>query len=90
MVISDSRLLMLKESPSCMQRESLPSSAMLNAGSAGTGTSVEGPACTSEKFIQSKLFIMSFLTTEYSVSDETLLRTDLFPLKFPLYNRIFT
>ena len=40
--------------------------------------------------IQSKLFITSFVTTEYSVSDENLLRTVLFLLKFPLYNRIFT
>ena len=40
--------------------------------------------------IQSKLFITSLVITEYSISDIKLLGTDLFPLKFPLYNRIFT
>ena len=40
--------------------------------------------------IQSKLFITSLVITEYSISDINLLGTDLFPLKFPLYNRIFT
>ena len=40
--------------------------------------------------IQSKLFITSFFITEYSISAIKLLGTDLFPLKFPLYNRIFT
>ena len=40
--------------------------------------------------VQSKLFITSFVITEYSISDIKLLGTDLFPLKFPLYNRIFT
>ena len=40
--------------------------------------------------IQSKLFITSLVITEYSVSDIQLLGTDLFLLKFPLYNRIFT
>ena len=28
--------------------------------------------------------------SEYSISDINMLGTDLFPLKFPLYNRIFT
>ena len=41
-------------------------------------------------FIQSKFFISSLVITEYSISDIKLLGTDLFPLKFPLYNRIFT
>ena len=41
-------------------------------------------------FVQSKLFITSLIITEYSISDIKLLGTDLFPLKFPLYNRIFT
>ena len=40
--------------------------------------------------IQSKLFITSLVITEYSISDIKLLGTDLFPLKFPLYNKIFT
>ena len=40
--------------------------------------------------VQSKLFIASLVITEYSISDINLLGTDLFPLKFPLYNRIFT
>ena len=40
--------------------------------------------------VQSKLFITSLVITEYSISDMKLLGTDLFPLKFPLYNRIFT
>ena len=40
--------------------------------------------------IQSKLFITSLVITEYSISDIKLLGTDLFLLKFPLYNRIFT
>ena len=40
--------------------------------------------------VQSKLFITSLVITEYSISDIKLLGTDLFPLKFPLYNRIFT
>ena len=40
--------------------------------------------------IQSKLFITSLAITEYSISDKKLLGTDLFRLKFPLYNRIFT
>ena len=43
-----------------------------------------------ENNIQSKLFITSLVITEYSVSDINLLGTHLFPLKFPLYNRIFT
>ena len=42
------------------------------------------------KQLQSKLFITSLVITEYSISDINLLGTDLFPLKFPLYNRIFT
>ena len=40
--------------------------------------------------IQSKLFITSLVITEYLISDINMLGTDLFPLKFPLYNRIFT
>ena len=40
--------------------------------------------------IQSKLFITSLVITEYLISDIKLLGTDLFLLKFPLYNRIFT
>ena len=40
--------------------------------------------------LQSKLFIRSLFITEYSLSDINLQRTDLFQLKFPLYNRIFT
>ena len=40
--------------------------------------------------IQSYIFISSFFITEYSLSDINLQGTDLFPLKFPLYNRIFT
>ena len=40
--------------------------------------------------VQSKLFITSLFVTEYSLSDINLQGTDLFPLKFPLYNRIFT
>ena len=40
--------------------------------------------------MQSKLFITSLVITEYSISDINLLGTDLFPFKFPLYNRIFT
>ena len=40
--------------------------------------------------IQSKLFITSLVITEYSISDIKLLGTDLFPSKFPLYNRVFT
>ena len=40
--------------------------------------------------LQSKLFITYLVITEYSISDIKLLGTDLFPLKFPLYNRIFT
>ena len=40
--------------------------------------------------VQSKLFITSFVITEYSISDIKLLGTDLFPLNFPFYNRIFT
>ena len=40
--------------------------------------------------VQSKLFITSLVITEYSISDIKLLGTDLFQLKFPLYNRIFT
>ena len=39
--------------------------------------------------IQSKLFITSLFITEYSLSDNNLQGTDLFPLKLPLYNRIF-
>ena len=39
--------------------------------------------------LQSKLFITSLVITEYSISDIKLLGTDLFPLKIPLYNRIF-
>ena len=42
------------------------------------------------KLLQSKLFITSLFITEYSISDLKLLGTDLVPLKFPLYNRIFT
>ena len=38
---------------------------------------------------KSKLFITSLVITEYSISNIKLLGTDLFPLKFPLYNRIF-
>ena len=42
-------------------------------------------------YVQSKLFIASFVITEYSISDIiNLLRMDLFPLKFPLNNRIFS
>ena len=41
-------------------------------------------------FVQSKLFITSFVITEYLISDTKLLGTDLFPLKLTLYNRIFT
>ena len=37
-----------------------------------------------------KLFITSLVMTEYSISNISLLRTDLFTLKFPLYNIIFT
>ena len=40
--------------------------------------------------IQSKLFITSLIITEYSISNIKMLGTDLFLLKFPLYNRIFT
>ena len=40
-------------------------------------------------YIQSKLFITSLVITEYSISDTKLLGTDQFPLKLPLYNRIF-
>ena len=40
--------------------------------------------------VQSKLFIMSLVITEYSISDIHMMGTDLFPLKFPLYNKIFT
>ena len=40
--------------------------------------------------VLSKLFITSLVITEYSISDIRLLGTDLFPLKFPLYNGIFT
>ena len=43
-----------------------------------------------KQVIQSKLFITSLVITEYSISDIKLLGTDLFPLKFPLNNRIFT
>ena len=39
--------------------------------------------------VQLNLFITSLFITEYSLSDINLQRTDLFPLKFPLYNRIF-
>ena len=39
--------------------------------------------------VQSKLFITSLVITDYSLSDIRLLGTDLFQLKFPLYNRIF-
>ena len=38
--------------------------------------------------VQSKFFITSLVITEYSTSDIKLLGTDLFPIKFPLYNRI--
>ena len=41
------------------------------------------------RFIQLKLY-SSLVITEYSISDINILGTDLFPLKFPLYNRIFT
>ena len=37
-----------------------------------------------------KLFITSLVIAEYSISSISLLRTDLYPLKFPLYNIIFT
>ena len=40
--------------------------------------------------VQSKLFITSLVITEYSISDINLLGTDRLPLKFPIYNRIFT
>ena len=40
--------------------------------------------------IKSKLLITSLFITEYSISNINLLGTDLFPLIFPLYNRIFT
>ena len=40
--------------------------------------------------VQSKIFITSLVITEYSISYIKLLATDLFPLKFTLYNRIFT
>ena len=40
--------------------------------------------------LQSKLFITSLFITEYLILDIKLPGTDLFPLKFPLYNRIFT
>ena len=40
--------------------------------------------------VQSKLLITSLVITEYSISGIKLLGTDLFSLKFPLYNRIFT
>ena len=40
--------------------------------------------------VQSKLFITSLIITEYSISDINLLGMDLFPLKYALYNRIFT
>ena len=46
--------------------------------------------CSLGPLVQSKLFITSLVITEYSISDIKLLGTDLFPLKFPLYNRIFT
>ena len=54
--------------------------------------SFEANAPFSKRFskVQSKLFITSLVITEYSLSDIKLLGTDLFPLKFPLYNRIFT
>ena len=39
---------------------------------------------------QNYIFLTSLVITEYSISDVNLLGTDLFPLKFPLYNRIFT
>ena len=37
--------------------------------------------------VQSNLFITSLFITEYSLSDINLKGTNLFPLKFPLYNR---
>ena len=40
--------------------------------------------------VQSNLFLTSLVMTEYLISDINMLGTDLFPLKFPLYNRIFT
>ena len=40
-------------------------------------------------YIQSKLFITSLVITD-SLFNIKLLGTDLFPFKFPLYNRIFT
>ena len=40
--------------------------------------------------VQSKLFITSLFITAHSISDINLQGTDLFQLKFPLYNRIFT
>ena len=42
------------------------------------------------QIVQSKLSITSLVITEYSISDIKLLGTDLFPLKTPLCNRIFT
>ena len=55
-------------------------------------TLVYGVQFTSVIFlhVQSKLFITSLVITEYSLSGIKLLGTDLFTLKFPLYNRIFT
>ena len=41
-----------------------------------------------KKEIQSKLFITSLVITEYTIFDIKLLGTDLFPLKFPVYNNI--
>ena len=40
--------------------------------------------------IRGKLSNNIKIITEYSLTDINLQGTDLFPLKFPLYNRIFT
>ena len=40
--------------------------------------------------IQSNLFLTSLFITKDSLSDINLQGIDLLPLKFPLYNRIFT
>ena len=41
------------------------------------------------KYVHSKLFITSLVITEYSIPDINLLGMERYPLKFPLYNRIF-
>ena len=48
------------------------------------------PHIRPKRKIQSKFFITSLFITEYSISDINLQGIDLFLLKFPLYNRIFT